>query len=370
VIRSAGSRTRSRRRSHDFVQDTLFEVQVRPERRFYRQMLDALARSDFGAFGVPSGGDVEAELTVSKLFGTVWLAQRVPRDGSVEEAFGLGLVEYAAQHLGPASATLLRVMAVLAPVREVREAAAGFAGLVGPQWTEAVAGACWAFEDAYGDHTTIVNSYGPTQHALVVQVDHGLSGAAVDASFTLDVDDTVTALRLEATASAGVSTMSPIDQPWARSMLARAIARSDLIAASDLQPGFAELRALALARVAVLTDGPDPLEPVVPPASVLLAEFMASPEAQALPSRHLAQAVATLLVEYGESVDAGQVARVSPLRWETFLLDWWPARAVAGDWAAVLRAWSSWAGRRMALPPTARTELAVALDDLLAAIVG
>jgi hypothetical protein len=367
VIRSTGSRARSRRRSHDFVQDTLFEVQVRPERRFYRQMLEALARSDFGGFGP---GALDAELTISKLFGTVWLAQPVPRDGSVEEAFGLGLVEYAAQHLGPASATLLRVVAVLAPVREVREAAAGFAGLVGPQWTQAVGGACWTFEDAYGDHTTIVSSYGPSPHALVVQIDHGLSGAAVDASVTLGVDDTVTALRLEATASARTSTLSPIDQPWARSVLARAIARADLIDASDLQPGFADLRALALARVAILSDGPDPLEPVVWPASVLLAEFLASPEAQALPSRDLAVAVATLLVEYGESVDAGQVTRVSPLRWETFLLDWWPSRAVSGDWAPVLRAWSSWAGRRMALPPAARTELAVALDDLLAAVVG
>jgi hypothetical protein len=354
------ARIRRRSRSGEFVQDSLFEVTVRPERRFYRHMLDALTRSDFGAFRT-----LDAELTVSKLLGTVWLAQRVPRDGSVEEAFGLGLVEYAAQHLGPASATLLRVMAVLAPVREVREAAAGVAGFVGPQWTEAAGGACWAYEDAYGDHTTIVSSYGPSPHALVVQVDHALYGAAVDVSLTLDVDDTVTALRLEATGSAGVFKMSPIDQPFARSVLTRAIARSDLIHAADLQPSFAELRALALARAAVLTDGPDPLEPVVPAASVLLAEFLASPEAQALPDADLAVAVATRLVEYGETVDAGQVARVSPLRWEAFLLDWWPSRAVPGDWAPVLRAWSSWAGRRMALPPAARTELAVALDDLL-----
>jgi hypothetical protein len=353
-------RRRSRSAPGSFVQDSLFEVTVRLERRFYRQMLDALTRSDFAAFGV-----LEAELTVSKLFGTVWLAQPVPRDGGVEEAFGLGLAEYAAQHLSPASATLLRAMAALAPVREVREAAAGFAGFIGPQWTDVVAGACWAYEDAYGDHTTIVSSYGPSPHALVVQIDHSLYGAAVDASLTLDVDDTVTALRLEATASAGVFKMSPIDQPYARSVLTRAIARSDLVHAADLQPSFAELRALALARVAVLTDGPDPLEPVVPPASVLLAEFLASPEAQALPDADLALAVAAGLAEYGQTVDAGQIARVSPLRWEAFLLDWWPSRAVPGDWASVLRAWSSWAGRRMALPPSARTELAVALDDLL-----
>jgi hypothetical protein len=353
------------RRPREFVQDSLFDVAVRPERRFYRQMLDALARSDFGAVAL------DAELTVSKLFGTVWLAQPVPRDGSVEEAFGLGLVEYASQRVGPASLTLLRTMAAVAPVREVRQAAASavdaFGSLASPQWTDVSVSACWAFEDAFGDHSTIVCSYGPAPHALAVQVDRALSGAAVDASLIIDVDATVTALRLDATASARTYTMSPIDQPWARSVQARAIARSDLIPASQLQPGFAELRALALARVAVLTDGPDPLEPVVPPPAVLIDEFLASLEAQALPDRSLATAVAWRLVEYGEAVDAGQVARVSPRRWEAFLVDWWPPRAVPGDWAPVLRAWSSWAGRRMALPSAARTHLSVALDDLLSA---
>jgi hypothetical protein len=356
------------RRHLDFVQESLFEVTLRPERRFYRQMLDALARSDFGA------DPLEAELTVSKLFGTVWLAQPVPRDGSVEEAFGLGLVEYAVSRVSPTALALLATLSTIAPVREVREAASSarsssgvlFGSFGSPQWTEA---SCWAFEDAFGDQTTVVCSFGPVAHALVVQIDHAQPGAAIDASLRLEVDETVAALRLEATASARTFTMSQIDQPWARSVLARALARADLVPADRLRPRLADLRALALARLAVLADGPDPLEPAVLVAPALVTEFLASAEAQALPDVSLAEQVAWGLVEYGESADSGRVARVSPARWESFLVDWWPSRAVSfagdGDWAAVLRAWSSWASRRMALPPAARAEVASALDDLL-----
>jgi hypothetical protein len=341
-----------------FVQEPLFDVTVRPERRYYKQMLDALARSGFGA------DPFEAELVVSKLFGTVWSAQP-----SMEEAFGLGLVEYTARHPGPVGAALLGTLAAVAPVREVRVAAAGIFG--GPLWT-IVPGSCWAYEDAYGDQTTVVVSFsGPVPHALLIRVDQLARGAAVDASLALDVDSTVAELRHLATASDRLFVLRPIDQPWARSLLARAIARSDLVPVS---PRFAELRALALARLAVLADGPDPLEPVSPPAAVLVAEFLASAEAAGLPSE--AAAVAARVAEFASRYDPADAARVSPARWQAFFDAGGLSAAgsalesasgsASSEVAPVLRAWSRWAGRRMALPETARVELAAALEDLLA----
>jgi hypothetical protein len=362
-------------RARRFVQDPLFDVTVRLERRYYRQMLDALIRSGFGTSAL------EAELTVAKLFGTVWAAQSVPRDGSVEEAFGLGLVEYAAVRPHPTAVALLRTVEVIAPVREVRDAARTAAddlmgrGLPGPQWTppvgSATPAACWAFEDVYGDQTTVVTEFtyglpppgGGSAHAVVLRIDHAASGAATDAQLSHDPAAIVADMRREATGRTVV--LRPIDQPWARRLQAQAIARTDLVGGVSVWPRFADLRALALSRLAVLADGPDPLEPVPVPTEALVAEFLASREAAGLPDPDLTAAVVARLVDFARLSDSGQVARVSPSKWELLLTDWWPRFGVPGDVAPVLRAWSTWAGRRMALPDEARSELAAALESAL-----
>ncbi len=349
------------------MQESLFDVTVRPERRYYRQMLDALSRSDFGAVAL------DAELVVANLFGTVWAAQPVPRDGSVDEAFGLGLVEYVGQRPTPTAVALLRAVAAVAPVREVRQAAVTAAdvlvarGVSGPQWTDpAPVGDCWAHEDVFGDQTTVVIESTP---ALRIELDH--VAAAVDAELVDDSARLLRELRHRSTVSNGTSVLHQVEPGWTRAVLARAVAQTDLVPGVAVRPGFAGLRAIVLAQLAKLPAGPDPILTAQPPdaagRAALVADFLASHEALALADSDFAAAVATVLVDYGCTVNPAAAARVSPATWDAFLADWWPVHQIAGgDGPSVMRAWSSWAARRMALPEAARAELAAALDEALA----
>jgi hypothetical protein len=343
-------------------------VPVRSERRYYRQILDALTRSGFGFAAL------DAETTVSRLFGTVWAAQPVPRDGSFEEAFGLGLVEYAGRRPSPTSLALLRTTAAIAPIREVREAASTIGaqltarGLVDPQWTMAIGtGPYWAYEDIYGDHTTVVSEFeyggGVDHHAVVLRIGHLGHGAAIDASVATDVSEVVGGLRRQAT-STRTNTLRQVDEGWAKALQAQAIARADLV--ERVPPRVTDLRALALGRLTLLADGGDPIEATGPDPEGLLVEFLTSQEAQALPDAVVAAEVVEKIVEYATVYDSGRIARVSPTKWDAFLFDWWPSRQISGEVAPVIRAWSSWAARRIALPEPARAELAAALDDMLA----
>ncbi|HEX6872650.1 MAG TPA: hypothetical protein VF163_16250, partial [Micromonosporaceae bacterium] len=240
------------------VQESLFEVQVRPERRFYRQMLDAVGRSEFGS------DPLAAEAIVSRLFGTVWASQPPPRDGDTEEAFGLGLVEVARQHLRPTTVALLRTVAVVAPIREVREAAATAAdrmtasGLPEPAWQPPVGAVtpvrCWAFEDVFGDAATVMCEfhYGPAarptqRHGIVVQVDHALFSAATSAVLIDDVDPVIRDLGNQAQARDSIATLRQVEPGWAHGVLTRAFARTDLVDEVEVGPDFADVRALALA---------------------------------------------------------------------------------------------------------------------------
>jgi hypothetical protein len=362
----------------------LFEVQLRPERRFYRQMLDALSRSGFGADGL------ESELVISRLFGTVWASQDGRRDGSTEEAFGLGLVDYARQRRAPGTVAVLRTLAVVAPIREVRSAAASVAnlltagGLPEPRWARPpstlTAGACWAYEDVYGDESTVICEYGygpdprtAERHAILVHVDHAMFSVATDAMFADDVDPLLRDMRNGTEDAGSLFRLRQVDPAWARALLERAFARTDLIPGIHTEPSFAELRALVLARMQALPDNPGILPPEpVPPSEAdrqaLIDEFLASPEAQALPDP---ATVAQRIVEHSFAYEPGQLARVSPSKWETFAYDWLPRQAelpasFPTAFPAVARAWTSWAGRRANLSDRARGELAAALDEILA----
>jgi hypothetical protein len=113
----------------------------------------------------------------------------------------------------------------------------------------------------------------------------------------------------------------------------------------------------------------------------VVAEFLASPPARQLAALAVVstaapfavdlaavEAVARRIVEYAGEYDPGRLLRVSPAKWETFAFDWWPRQTVSpGELdvlAPVLRAWTDWAGRP--LSDTARTELAAALEEILA----
>ena len=365
------------------AQGSLFDVEVRSELRYYSQMLDALARSGFG------DDALSAELTVSKLFGTVWQGQPVPRDGSLEETFGLALVEFARGQMTPTALALMHAVAVVAPIREVRQAASDAvvslvaAGLPYPLWTEApggvVAGRCWAYEDVFGDQTIVLCefAYGKDarvddRHAILMQIDHVAFSAATNTMLVDMVDATVRELTHEAANSGGMFTIRQVDPAWARAMQARGLARTDLIENVPLWPKFAEVRALAQARLAALAEAADilPLDPEPPgPAgrAAIVAEFLNSSSAADLDAEYAA-AVAAIIVDHGCAHDPGNVIRISPAKWDSFLFDWWPARAIDGPWPAVLAAWSDWAGEHLGLPAAARDELADALAEALEAV--
>lgn len=373
---------RRRRGRPAAIQETLFEIDTRPGVRYYRQILDALGRSDFGR----DASDVAR--VVSRLFGSVWAAQDPPRDGSTEESFGLGLVEQARQRRAPASVTLLRALAVVAPIREVREAAESkadalvAAGLPDPPWAPQLraepTGRCWVYEDVFGDMATVICEYvrepGGT-HAILVQVDHAAFSTATGISLTDEVEAVVRDLQNTAKTNEPMFALRLVDATWARAMLERAFARTDLIEGVVVEPGFAEVRAIALEHVRSLPDAshvvlPEPGPPTPQHCRGVAADFLSDVEGQEIADREGAEAVATLYVEYATTYDPADLARVSPAKWDIFLSDWLPRRGLPDPThraalPAVVRAWSAWAARRAHMAEPVREELVRAVEEML-----
>ena len=84
---------------------------------------------------------------------------------------------------------------------------------------------------------------------------------------------------------------------------------------------------------------------------MLVAEFLASDEAENLSDREAASRCADHIVEYGCDQDFGRPLRMSPAKAETFLLDWLPRKVMLSPAAQhamphVLAAWVRWAGVR------------------------
>lgn len=414
---------RGRRGAPQAVQEPLFEIELRPERRYYRQILQALTSI------LMDGDQLRAEVAVSRVLGVIW-ASDPGRDGGAEEAFGRGLVEFAVhasrtsrqgsrQVVAPAAANLLRVLAATAAVREVREAAA--TALAVRHWPahpwdppvgQVAIGRCWVVEDAFGDHATILCEfeYGEdpgtaVRHGIAVHVDRVAQGAAVDVTLVDDVDAAELELRLGA--DHADDEFRRVEPGWAGAVLEQAMARTDLLPTIPVAPGFAQLRALTLARVRSLPVST--LELVHGPASsywptphaapagapgqreAIIAEFCRSQEASALSSVELLTVVrlAGLLVEFASLIDPADLLRVSPGRIEAFLFDWLPAalrsepagpesltsasvaaaRAVdsvaPADVAAVVRVWTAWAARQGGTPLLTRDALARAVEEIL-----
>jgi hypothetical protein len=373
---------RGRHRAPQAVQEALFEIELRPERRYYRQILQALT-------GALIGGDqLHAEIAVSRVLGIIWSSDPL-RDGGAEEVFGRGLVDFARQTTGPVAANLLRALAATATVREVRDAAAeALAGrLLPPSGWEpdvgsVVIGRCWVGEDAFGDHATVLCEfgYGATlkrgpRHGVAVQIDRLAQGAAVDVTLVEDVD--VAELDLRLGAEHASDEFRRVEPGWAGAVLEQAVARTDLIPSTPVAPGFAALRALALSRVRALPSTPLVLSigPEATPGQreAVVAEFCAGQEASSLGVPALAvEQVARLLVDFASQIEPSDLLRVSPGRIEAFLFDWLPAAvrgsanpAAPDQVVAVVSAWSAWAARQGGTPLLTRDALARAVDEIL-----
>jgi hypothetical protein len=101
---------------------------------------------------------------------------------------------------------------------------------------------------------------------------------------------------------------------------------------------------------------------------MLVAEFLASDDAEDLSDREAASRCADHIVEYGCEQDFGRPLRMSPVKAETFLLDWLPRKVMltpAEQHAMphVLAAWIRWAGHRSGLGEQAISQTLDAVFD-------
>jgi hypothetical protein len=359
---------------------------------------------------------LDAELMVSELLGT-WWGQRPGRGGlrdarrrraDIEELVGEGLVSYAAEQGSPAALALLSGIACLGTPRQAAQAeqaalALMAAGVARPAWAEHVgaveAGDCYVNSDAYGDRDEVVCVFsyaGQEQHALVVVVDYNAAGLARDGWVTSQVSKLLDYCRDassdrhtagEKPAGGGAAepeqlrtTFRQIAAPQARQILAAALAVTENAIEPPVSASFPSYHAFIRARVRTLPPasaggdahaaGPaisagDLAAPAITASArrqlwrkdrraMLVAEFLASDQAEDLSDREAASRCADHIVEYGCEQDFWRPLRMSPAKAETFLLDWLPRKVMLSPaeqdaMPHVLLAWVRWAGARSGL---------------------
>jgi hypothetical protein len=327
---------------------------------------------------------LDAELMVSELLGTWWgnppprpgARQRRRRRADVEELVGEGLVAYAAQLGTPAALALLSGIACLGTPRQAASAEQAALvlmerGVARPGWAEhvgaVVAAECYLNSDSYGDRDEVVCVFsyaGQEQHALVVVVDYNAGGLARDGWVTSQV------AKLLDYCNQSASAFTQVQPPHARRLLESALAVTERATDPPVSSTFPSYHAFIRARVRTLPPGQSagaraPAASSHPGSTagarrqtwrkdrraMLVAEFLASDEAEGLSDREAASRCADHIVEYGCDQDFGRPLRMSPAKAETFLLDWLPRKVMLSPSAQhamphVLAAWVRWAGAR------------------------
>ncbi len=375
---------------------------------------------------------LDAELMVSELLGTWWRQQPGAagrpsprrRRADIEELVGEGLVGYAADQGSPAALALLSGVACLGTARQAVKAEHAALelmdrGVARPGWAEHAgaveAGDCYVNSDAYGDRDEIicVFSYaGREEHALVVMVDYNLGGMIRDGWVTSQVGKLLAYCTEPADPEGARTTFTPIRTPDARRLLEAALAVTETIADPPVSKSFPSYHAFIRARIRTLP----PIAPKSPPATqaaaagqpagqpagratsgepahyamqigpnatasrraawradrraMLVAEFLASDEAEDLSDIKAASRCADHIVDYGCDQDFGRPLRVSPAKVETYLLDWLPRKVMltASEQHAmphVLVAWARWAGARSGLDISAISKTLDAVFDAM-----
>jgi hypothetical protein len=351
---------------------------------------------------------LDAELMVSELLGTWWGEKEpgsVSRSADLEELIGEGLVAYAAQYDSPAALALLSGIACLGTPHQAAAAETAALGLIErgikrPGWAEhvgaVVAADCYVNSDAFGDRDEAVClfSYGGTTepHALVLVVDYNFRGMLSDGWVTSQVDKLLDRCRA-GNPEGSRGAFRPIPPSQARQMLETALTVTHSVPDPPVSKSFASYHAFIRSRIRALPPpGPAVAETVLPfggPAArlatlepesawagaearrlawssdrraMLVAEFLASDEAEDLSDRRAASKCADHIVSYGCDQDFGRPLRMSPAKAETFLLDWLPRKVML--WPAeqhamphVLAAWARWAGRRRDLGAEAVSQI-------------
>jgi hypothetical protein len=354
---------------------------------------------------------LDAELMVSELLGT-WWGQHSPRRGTtprrrqadVEELIGEGLVTFAAQQGSPAALALLSGVACLGTARQAslaERAALGLMdmGVARPGWAEHVGAVesadCYVNSGPLGgtDEVVCVFSYaGEEPHALVVVVDYNKGGMVTDGWVTSQVgkllqyctepaagdssasDSTARGSTADGKsaegAPAGSSSLVPVDPRLVRRLLDGALALTDGTAGPAVSESFPAYHAFIRARIRTLPPPARSTPAWLPGGSakrpswskdrraMVVAEFLASDEAEDLSDRTAASRCTDHIVDYGCDRDFGRPLRMSPAKAETFLLDWLPRRVVLSPaeqhaMPHVLAAWVRWTGAKAGLGPAA-----------------
>lgn len=287
------------------------------------------------------------------------------------DRYGLVVAAALAAVLGPPDDRLARSV-----VTDLRGAVPG-----APRWIVSIgdvtATRAWIASDVFGDQDSLIVGYRQEglagEHALVVLVDHDLSGQAKDAWIGGDLDEVVGAWSSNDDPHMG---MADVAVDVALHRLRDAVAMSDLWDGdADLRTDeFGEHRALIwsrLRRAGVADREPRPVETSPSEREHLVAEFLASPEAQGLSGQLLdadVEALAGHLVELRSASDG------RPLRWSPNLV-----ALLLGDLAprkllldadqtmalpAVLRAFVRFSTRRTGLDGAFVDEILEAVDEL------
>jgi hypothetical protein len=319
---------------------------------------------------------LDAELMVSELLGTWWGEQRDnARGADVERLVGEGLVDFAARRSSPAALALLSGIACLGTPRQASKAEEAALelmerGVRSPNWAQhlgAVTGSdCYVNSDAFGDTDEVVCffSYDGTEpHALVMVVDYNADGMIRDGWVTSQVTKLLELCR-KPSGPEDRGGFKPLDPPVARRMLEAALAETDAADNPPVSESFPSYHAFIRARIRALPPSRGPGGPVGPGGStskrrpwskdrraMLAAEFLASDEAEDLSDRSSASHCADRIIDHGCDQDFGRPLRMSPIKVETFLLNWLPRKVMlsAAEQEAmphVLLAWVRWSGRR------------------------
>jgi hypothetical protein len=345
---------------------------------------------------------LDAELMVSELLGT-WWGEREQRSPSgtvdLDELIGEGLVEYARHHESPAALALLSGIACLGTTRQAARAEdAALAlierGIPRPAWAEHVgavaAGDCYLNSDGFGDRDEAVClfSYGGAEpHALILVVDYNARGMLTDGWVTSQVDTLLERCREGSAADGnpGRGTLRAVTPAAARQLLETALGVTHATQDPPVSKSFASYHAFIRSRIRALPPADSAARPAELPVggpaarlaeyepgsawagaaarrqawssdrrAMLVAEFLASDEAEDLSDRKAASRCADHIVSYGCDQDFGRPLRMSPAKAETFLLDWLPRKIMLSPaeqhaMPHVLAAWARWAWRRRGL---------------------
>jgi len=308
-------------------------------------------------------------------------------------------------------------------------------GVARPGWAEhagaVVAANCYVNTDAYGDRDEVicVFSYaGQDEHALVVIVDYNSGGMVKDGWVTSQVGKLLAYCQDLGGPDGQRNTFARVDPPDARGLLESALLMTEAIAEPAVSKSFPSYHAFIRARIRTLppakasrysrvpaavgslaasaarqaaaapsqvrrngsgrssaSDVPGPAGHglIGPGASrrtawrrdrraMLVAEFLASDEAEDLSDINAASRCVDHIVDYGCDQDFSRPLRVSPAKAETFLLDWLPRKimltpAEQHAMPHVLVAWSRWAGARSGLDIAAISKTLDAVFDAMPA---